>query len=270
MSDYSSQKFVRKNIDAFQQDAHTWGLSTGIAWIIAAIPFLIVIAMTALMRLPDLFVWVTAEDSLLEWLQFLLVFASSLIFARLSMQFFRRRQARIGILCLMLALGTFFVAGEEIAWGQQIFGWSTPEALEAVNVQQETTLHNISSAHTIFVYAAMLAGLYGTVIPIVRSLRWKTDLPSHLRYLLIPPVCLIPAFFMPFAYRFSRLFLGVDGLLPRFIFQITKFSEVTELCLYFGLFIFAWLNLRQLQLAHRMGTERLTSENKFDLEEQSH
>jgi hypothetical protein len=38
----------------------------------------------------------------------------------------------------------FFVAfGEEISWGQRIFGWSTPEELAKVNYQQETNIHNL-------------------------------------------------------------------------------------------------------------------------------
>ncbi len=44
-----------------------------------------------------------------------------------------------------LGLGLlFFVAfGEEISWGQRIFGWATPESLAEVNYQQETNIHNL-------------------------------------------------------------------------------------------------------------------------------
>ena len=42
-----------------------------------------------------------------------------------------------------VALGCFFVAGEELSWGQWIFGWGTPEALAAVNLQNETNAHNL-------------------------------------------------------------------------------------------------------------------------------
>ena len=253
-------KLIQRAAGAFERDSHVWGLSLRTAVIIAAIPILIMLGMAAMVPLSDVFVWVTAENSLMEWLQFLLVSASSLILARLSVHLFQCHQAKIGTLCLLIALGTFFVAGEEIAWGQDIFGWRTPEALEAVNVQQETTLHNVAAAHPIFVYAAMLAGLYGTVVPFLRSLGWNKKLPFLLSSLLIPPLCLVPAFFMPFAYRFSRLFLGVDELFPHLIFPITKFSEVTELCLYFGLLIFAWLNVRQLQTTAPSSIVHLASE----------
>ncbi len=37
----------------------------------------------------------------------------------------------------------FFAAGEEISWGQRIFGIATPEALLEANHQQETNFHNL-------------------------------------------------------------------------------------------------------------------------------
>ena len=260
---YVIQNLFRKGTDIFEQDSRLWGLRVRQALIIAAVPIVIILGMVAIVPVPDLFVWITAENSVMEWLQFLLVLVSSLIFARLTIRQFKSRQAGIGFLCLLIALGTFFVAGEEIAWGQDIFGWSTPQALEAVNVQQETTLHNISNAHPIFVYGVMLAGLYGTLMPLLRAL-WPDRMKlSLLGFLLIPPLCLVPAFFMPFAYRFSRLVLGVDALFPHLIFPITKFSEVTELCLYYGLTVFAWLNLRQLQTTAPSRAGGLISENKF-------
>lgn len=45
--------------------------------------------------------------------------------------------------CFAFAFGCFFVAGEEIAWGQWFFGFETPEAWASINLQQETTLHNL-------------------------------------------------------------------------------------------------------------------------------
>lgn len=45
---------------------------------------------------------------------------------------------------LGLALLFFFGAGEEISWGQRIFGFKTPEQLAQVNKQDELNLHNLS------------------------------------------------------------------------------------------------------------------------------
>lgn len=45
----------------------------------------------------------------------------------------------------MMTLGAFYMAGEEVSWGQWIFYWDTPEAFTAINDQNETNLHNTSS-----------------------------------------------------------------------------------------------------------------------------
>tara|TARA_R110002072_G_scaffold294384_1_gene464465 strand:+ start:1267 stop:2070 length:804 start_codon:yes stop_codon:yes gene_type:complete len=41
------------------------------------------------------------------------------------------------------AIACLVIAGEELSWGQWIFGWATPEPLAAVNLQQETNAHNL-------------------------------------------------------------------------------------------------------------------------------
>ena len=66
-----------------------------------------------------------------------------------------------------------YFAGEEISWGQWIFGWETPAALEAVNDQGETNLHNISSwldqkPRALVETWIAVAGL---VLPVVRRMR---------------------------------------------------------------------------------------------------
>lgn len=33
--------------------------------------------------------------------------------------------------------------GEEISWGQRIFGWNTPESWAEISAQKETTFHNL-------------------------------------------------------------------------------------------------------------------------------
>jgi hypothetical protein len=48
------------------------------------------------------------------------------------------------LIYLGLALLFFFGAGEEISWGQRIFGFETPETLAQVNKQDELNLHNLS------------------------------------------------------------------------------------------------------------------------------
>ena len=49
-------------------------------------------------------------------------------------------------------MAMLFVAGEEISWGQRIFGFATPDFLMPLNEQKEFTVHNIANKSFDFIY----------------------------------------------------------------------------------------------------------------------
>jgi hypothetical protein len=54
-----------------------------------------------------------------------------------------RRAAAFALLALLM----FVCFGEELSWGQRIFGWRTPPIFAGLNAQNETNLHNIQAVH---------------------------------------------------------------------------------------------------------------------------
>lgn len=246
---HSGAPFGRGGAALLRHEALAWGLTPRQALMVALFPLLAALAFVAAVPFPGLFHWMIDEDSLLETLQFILILATSGVVTWLSARLIRTGRGGIGALYVVLALGTFFIAGEEISWGQRIFGWRTPEALEAINAQQEISVHNIHGFHQLFIYAVMLGGMYGTVMPLVGLALSAERRRSTTTSLLIPPLFLVPAFFMPFGYRLVRLVFRPEQYVePGYrVFVITEFNELTELCLYFGLLVFAWLNLRRLR-----------------------
>jgi len=56
---------------------------------------------------------------------------------------FEKTTTRRNAFYLILALVFFVCFGEEISWGQRLFGWDTPDAWNHVNLQHETNLHNL-------------------------------------------------------------------------------------------------------------------------------
>lgn len=76
------------------------------------------------------------EDSLFEWLTPVFYFVS---FVLLLLAFRRNRNIFLLLLCIIM----FFGAGEEISWGQRIFGFSTPDEINKLNVQHEVNIHNL-------------------------------------------------------------------------------------------------------------------------------
>jgi hypothetical protein len=236
----------------FFDDAEEWGLTRRGALMVALVPVALIGALVLIAALSlvmktqfrPIFRFITAEDSALEWLQFLCIFGASSMFAYLGLRFVREGQAVIGWLYLLLAVGAFFVAGEEISWGQRVFGWGTPEALDEINHQGETNVHNIRWVQTAFGYVMTLGAMYCALAPLEAAKRWGGRARPALSFLLIPSLCLVPAFLMPFGYKMFRLLVWPDT-----DFTVVKFGEGPELCLYFGLLMFAMLNVRRLRVA---------------------
>jgi len=76
------------------------------------------------------------EDGILEWITFWASAGAGLIALFVA---FKARSFLLGLAALMIC----FYAGEEISWGQRVFGFVTPEGLSKINHQQETNLHNL-------------------------------------------------------------------------------------------------------------------------------
>jgi hypothetical protein len=108
--------------------------------------------------------------------------------------------------------------GEELAWGQRLSGFGTPE-LFAQNRQGETTLHNDARFDVPSRVALLLAGLYGVVMSV--AVRGRTP--------FAPPRQLIGFFAVVSAYfAFRLLFLEHPTYIE------AKYSEWPELCLAFA------------------------------------
>lgn len=129
---------------------------------------------------------------------------------------------------LIAVLGSVYVAGEEISWGQHFLNWETPEYWAAVNDQNETNLHNTSSWFDQKPRALLFVGIVvgGILIPGFR--RWKPSLLPTRFSLLYPSSKLLPValggfliYVAEYAYHKTtghRLF--------------TRASEVQELYMY--------------------------------------
>src|SRR5690349_4564817 len=103
----------------FYADAEEWGITRRGALAIVLFPLIVIGVVTLIAGLSfvmhspfrAIFRWVTAEDSLLEWPQFLFVFAAALTFVQVGVQLLRAGQRGIALLYVLLGLAAFFVAG---------------------------------------------------------------------------------------------------------------------------------------------------------------
>ena len=88
------------------------------------------------------------EDGPLEWLQFAEYFLSS-IFGIFIFLKNKKKHSINSIIWLSLSVFCFFIAAEEISWGERITGF-TLNSLTEISIQGETNLHNLPFFHNFF------------------------------------------------------------------------------------------------------------------------
>jgi hypothetical protein len=108
---------------------------------------------------------VVMEDGPVEWIGAIAFLVASVFFCAAFLNSTTgpdparsKRQGR-NLFYLLLTLLFFFAFGEEISWGQRIFGWATPATLQAANLQHETNLHNLPIVSGLKADHAKIGGL---------------------------------------------------------------------------------------------------------------
>lgn len=131
-------------------------------------------------------------------------------------------------------LGCIYIAGEEVSWGQHIFGWVTPEFWSGVNDQNETNLHNTSSwldqkPRLLLFLGAVVAGI---VVPALR--RWKPSwLPARFSALYPSDILFVAALGVLLPYSIHEI---AEHILDSGVFY--RVSEVQELYLYYFILLY--------------------------------
>ena len=197
---------------AVEDDAAADGIGRGWAWAGFWLP------MAGLAGLGVVFVvhriWyydVQLEDRPVEWAQFAMCLFSGIAFALAGVRFGRRGQAGPAVLLLLVALGSLGLAGEEISWGQRVFGVVTPAELAGVNEQAEMNVHNIDTgipSEALFKIFAFAMGLGGAGLALLlRRPGRPVGRPSW--WLVAPPLLAVPGFVGMALYRVFMLFAPV-------------------------------------------------------------
>ncbi len=202
------------------------------------LPILLSAAFLALKVLKeDWYLPLVQEDALLENLQFLFYLSAAFACSLSILPFKRGGQCGLAAVYGFLTLALFFVAFEEISWGQRIFGFETPLLFEN-NFQREASVHNLMpvQSHLEQVYAA--AGFFGAFgyLLVPRKFKphpWVQNLlpkPSLLFFFL--PLFL---FYLLTTYDFNETawVLGRRG-----IHLIWRDQEPVELLFSAGIFLF--------------------------------
>lgn len=210
------------------------------AWIWLGIPFALIAMMIGFeltLTGADLNA-MYSENGPLELIQFAFVVLAAILAARLV---FEAKDKLIKLWALALFAGSFYIAGEEVSWGQWILGWGTPEFWAIFNDQNETNLHNTSAwfdqKPRLILFIGMVVG--GLIIPALR--RWKPDvLPQRFADFYPGDYMAITTIGVLFPYTIQKIGEGFFG-----ISFFERVSEIQEAYIYFFIFLYVY-GLRKL------------------------
>ena len=225
--------------------AREWNTTRGWSLLLLAMPFMMVLSgLVAAAAGRDVYVWFTGEDGFAEYLQVALYGASFLMSLLAARRLRTGGEKSIAALYLLLALGFFFLVGEELSWGQRIFGWTTPETLRQLNRQQESNLHNLYGVEGALKWVQLVVAGCGAFLPLLLLqgkvlVRYRDKLA-----LLLPPPSLMHYFFFKFVWRAYRNLVPAP---PHLAFFISEYTEVFELVLATGFFLFLVYQLRRIR-----------------------
>lgn len=133
----------------------------------------------------------------------------------------------------LAAICCFYVAGEEVSWGQHIIDWATPEYWGQINDQNETNLHNTSSwfdqKPRLILEVGIIFG--GLVAPFLKK-RGLLKLPPKLDQLLPSPKLGVIALLILVPKIIEKTFEIFD------IVVFARVSEVQELYMFYFVLIY--------------------------------
>lgn len=113
------------------------------------------------------------EDGIVEWITVIGLLIGSLLCFYRFFTLLKNRSAWFLFVTFFVAAFLFFAAGEEISWGQRIFGIESSEFFQKNNAQGETNLHNLvvggKKINKIIFSIGLVAvlGIYLLVFPIL-------------------------------------------------------------------------------------------------------
>jgi hypothetical protein len=186
---------------------------------------------------PDFYRHLAREDGLLELMQVAILIGCAFISGSTAVMLSKARNGAWAICYALGALVLFWIAGEEISWGQRIFGLSTPDALDA-NIQGELNLHNLpgvmSRMHRLVIFSLLVVSVTSIAV-------WTRE-PDVLRrwrvHLWVPHPILIGIWLCFWSYSWIRAldmwYFGQDDVHH----VVSRLQESAELILYTGVLVF--------------------------------
>ncbi len=231
-------------------------------WVWLPLPLIVyplVVLAAVLDPLHSLYVWLMTKEGGVEWLGVICLLAALIYGLPTYIRHRHRLPARwLKVWFGLVLFAMFFLAGEEISWGQHLGLWDhedVPAVIRTINDQNETNLHNITNAldqnPTNLVVIATLVGC--VIIPIYLKIKGRTLPPHDPGYWFWPTAAVLPAGIGVLLIRFPhRIYRWTAGEIPVEVEVYWRHSEVHEcyIAMLFAIYLVSavW-RLRQMPAA---------------------
>jgi hypothetical protein len=193
----------------------------------------------------DTAIQLTLEDNVFEALTAIFFLVSAIFFVRNFL-------VSKNLYFLALAIVFTFGAGEEISWGQRLFGFETPESIDARNRQNEFNLHNLDIFHPQEEGGISKSGLsklltidflfnlfwlsWCIIIPVLNYVEFFKKIISKLK-IPVPALILGMFFLLNFAiFYLTRTFTSTD----KSDMYYMRYREIFECCTGIIFMLIAW------------------------------
>ncbi len=151
------------------------------------------------------------EDGPIEWLTEVPLFIIFIACTGYLIKYAKRKNSWFFIIYLLIGLGSFFVFGEEISWGQRIFNFKTSSYFQQHNSQDEDNIHNLvldgEKINKIIFTDVLIAGviIYLIIFPLIykrneifKNFIDKSALPLPVTYQVIGCILVFGLSFLTF------------------------------------------------------------------------
>ena len=141
-------------------------------------------------------------------------------------------------LYLIFSIFLFFIAMEEIAWGQWFFHFETPEEWAKINKQGETTLHNLEGIQGNSEILRIIFGVGGLIGIILNRF-------PEFKNISVPKILILWFLIIIFhgVIDFYADIVKINGSID---FALQESSELIELLIAGSAFLYLWLNKKRM------------------------
>ena len=214
--------------------------------------------------------WFEGEDGVSEWWSVATYLASAVAAGAVAWSLRATKHSKLKYFYIVLAVAFFLGGMEEISWGQRIFDWGTPAAMEEINFQDETTLHNVNFANNVIFEILFWGSALGLVGGVWRLIANRRGLSDRMR-LVFPSLTMAPALLLILVWRTGEFWRTAN--IPRMVMDHfnsgPRGSEVPEALLGLCLIIYTFTNLQKARYLSRVAAQRAENDSPQDPSKES-